>query len=353
MINSSAFTGVGRTLTRREFLRACGVSLAGIMLPFPKIHRSNIVIPNNDELLGRVTFPGHRIFREPDPDSKVLEEMTLDSLWEITSATISQNENWANRIWYELDRRGYAHSSRIQPVRNRLNPTDTTIPEDGCLGEVTVPFVDAYKSMEAGSAIVYRFYYASTFWILSRVLDPAGSVWYELLDDRWYQSFFIPAETMRLVPESELTAISPDVSPEDKLLKVDLLSQMMWAYEGEEMVFMARISSGIRMEEGGFATPKGHYRTIRKRPCRHMANSANAFGSGFDLPGVPWVSYFTSDGVAFHGAYWHNDFGNPHSHGCINMAPQDAKWVYRWTMPTVPADQYFFSGKDGTRVIVQ
>jgi lipoprotein-anchoring transpeptidase ErfK/SrfK len=67
---------------------------------------------------------------------------------------------------------------------------------------------------------------------------------------------------------------------------------------------------------------------------------------------VPWVSYFTSNGVAFHGTYWHNAFGVPHSHGCINMTPQAAKWVYRWTTPFVPPDQYYYGDGTGTRVMI-
>ena len=72
--------------------------------------------------------------------------------------------------------------------------------------------------------------------------------------------------------------------------------------------------------------------------------------SGFDLPGVPWVLYITEGGLSFHGTYWHNDFGRPRSHGCINISPQAAKWLYRWTTPVVkPGDVYAYEGK-GTKV---
>ncbi|MCJ7696166.1 MAG: L,D-transpeptidase, partial [Anaerolineaceae bacterium] len=93
-------------------------------------------------------------------------------------------------------------------------------------------------------------------------------------------------------------------------------------------------------------------RTTRKRPCRHMFAEASDFGSGFDLPGVPWVSYITGNGVAFHGAYWHNDYGTPRSHGCINMAPDAARWIYLWTMPSVPVDKHYYEEPDGTLVRV-
>ncbi|MBI3176443.1 MAG: L,D-transpeptidase [Chloroflexi bacterium] len=55
--------------------------------------------------------------------------------------------------------------------------------------------------------------------------------------------------------------------------------------------------------------------------------------NGYDLPGVPWVSYFAGNGAALHGTYWHNDFGTPKSAGCINLRPQDARWLFRWTLP--------------------
>ena len=51
----------------------------------------------------------------------------------------------------------------------------------------------------------------------------------------------------------------------------------------------------------------------------------------YDLPGVPWTMYFTYDGAAIHGAYWHNDFGAQHSHGCVNLPPDKAEQLYDWT----------------------
>jgi hypothetical protein len=341
-----------KMMDRREFLQLCGVGLLGVALPQPALRYVEKAADITNDLLGRITLNGHKLYAEPNFGATVLEEMPQDTLMTITGTTIDGDTSLPNRIWYQLDGGGYAHSGRVQPVRRKLNPVDTTIPEDGCLGEVTVPFVDAYSSMELGRQVIYRFYYASTFWVTDRVEDEQGKVWYELLDDKFYRPFYVPANVIRLVPDAELTAISPDVRAEDKSIVVDLATQMVTAYEKDQVVFMSRISSGVRLPEGGFATPRGLFRTTRKRPCRHMSNPANAYGSGFDLPGVPWVSYFTSDGVAFHGAYWHNNYGVPSSHGCINMTPEAAKWIYRWTSPTVPPENYYYSGA-GTRVVVQ
>lgn len=52
------------------------------------------------------------------------------------------------------------------------------------------------------------------------------------------------------------------------------------------------------------------------------------------LAGVPWCSFFTTEGHAFHGTYWHDDFGTRHSHGCVNMKNEDARWLFRWSRPT-------------------
>lgn len=72
--------------------------------------------------------------------------------------------------------------------------------------------------------------------------------------------------------------------------------------------------------------------------------------SGFDLPGVPWVQYITKSGISFHGTFWHNDYGRPRSHGCINMTCSAAKWLYRWSAPNVAFNKEFSYGGVGTKV---
>lgn len=343
-----------KQFSRRDFLRSCVMGMAGLMLPknlvgnpFPKFSKNSA-----DHVLGRVTRTGQMLFQQPDAESKALVELLIDDLLSITGIRISESDSSQNRIWYEIGRKGFAHSRYIQPVDNLKNNTNTRIPQNGCLGEITVPFVDAFRQMDKNSQLVYRLYYASTYWVAGREEDRLGNVWYKLLDDRYYNHFYVPAVSLRLVPASELLPISPKVPWEEKRIEVNLGAQTMKAYEGDNVVFMSRISSGVRTREGGFSTPTGYYRTTLKRPCRHMAYPSDDTYTGFDLPGVPWVSYFTSKGVAFHGTYWHNDFGVPHSHGCINLTPEAARWVYLWTTPAVPPKEYVYSDNHGTRVII-
>ena len=64
--------------------------------------------------------------------------------------------------------------------------------------------------------------------------------------------------------------------------------------------------------------------------------SGGSTGGGWDLPGVGWTSLFIGNGVAIHATYWHNNYGEPMSRGCVNARPEDSKWIFRWTQPVVP-----------------
>lgn len=335
-------------------MKFCSLGMAGLLLPTNLLTRLDVTgaARRKERLFGRVIQNRYPLYEALSVESDVIRELALDSIYEITGVSICEDDASANRTWYELDG-GYVHSKRIQPVRMQFNSPAPIIPSNGCLGEITIPYVDAFSSVDENRRVLYRFYYASTFWVMDRLTDENGGAWYQLLDDRFNTKFYVPAYYVRLVPNKELTPLSPRVPFEEKTLVIDLAKQSLKAFEGEKIVNMFRISSGMRSEEGGFATPKGVFRTTSKRPCRHMFLPPSEFGTGYDLHGVPWVSYFTVEGVGFHGTYWHNDYGVPHSHGCINMNPQAAKWVYRWTTPVVPPGKYFYSGHESTRVVVQ
>ena len=78
-----------------------------------------------------------------------------------------------------------------------------------------------------------------------------------------------------------------------------------------------------------------------------MTDNINAY----ELPGVPWVCFFDQNGVAFHGTYWHDNFGYKMSHGCVNMLMEEAKWLYRWVLPETEASSWETRGY-GTSVHV-
>ena len=183
----------------------------------------------------------------------------------------------------------------------------------------------------------YRLYYETVHWVTGSVTATDKSIWYRLLDDKFDQYYYVPASHIRILSNEELTPLSPNVPDEGKHVEVHLDEQLLLASENRQIVFATSISTGGKRLSGKYTTPVGDFITYHKRPTRHMA-AGDIASNGFDLPGVPWVLYITEGGISFHGTYWHNDYGHPHSHGCINMTPQAAKWLFRWTRPTVPPE---------------
>ena len=108
---------------------------------------------------------------------------------------------------------------------------------------------------------------------------------------------------------------------------VSLGAQRLWAYEGEEMVLTTLVSTGTA-ETPEVATPVGQWRISVKLPLETMEGVAN--GEAYRVEDVPHVMYFTDEGHALHGTYWHNNFGTPMSHGCVNLPLDVAAWMYGW-----------------------
>lgn len=301
-----------------------------------------------DTLQGRIIDRTLWSYEEPDRKSKRKKLYWRDLTFRITNTTISDDETAYNRVWYEVGEGGYVYSGGVQPVRTVLNEPQL-VSLNGALGEVSVPFTDAHLEADPDSEVVYRLYYETVHWITASAVLSDGSVWYALLDDKFDRQYFAPAEHIRLIPDDELTPLSPGVSEADKRIEVRLNDQLALAYEKGRLVFATRAATGGRLRSGTYTTPIGDYITYHKRPTRHMA-AGDLASSGFDLPGVPWVIYIKDNGTSFHGTYWHNDYGRPRSHGCINLTPQAAKWLFRWTIPTVPPNKPLVYGYVGTRV---
>ena len=322
----------------------------GIFLPNLSLH-----LPPEDEfdnLLGRVI--DHIVWAHDEPNSKSRRSKLYwhDLVVPITNTTVSDDESAYNRVWYQVEDGSYVYSGNIQPVRTILNEPQQ-IPLRGALGEVSVPYTDAYLEADTNAEVIYRLYYETVHWVSASAISLLdGSIWYSLLDDKFKQYYYVPAKHIRLLSNEELAPLSPQVPSENKRVEVRLDDQLLLAYENGQVVFAARISTGGKRLSGRYTTPIGDFITYHKRPTRHMA-AGDIASNGFDLPGVPWVLYITEGGISFHGTYWHNDYGRPHSHGCINLTPQAAKWLYRWTTPTVAPDKQLAYGHVGTWVEIK
>ncbi|WP_437290947.1 L,D-transpeptidase [Sorangium sp. So ce406] len=124
-----------------------------------------------------------------------------------------------------------------------------------------------------------------------------------------------------------------------KWIDISIRRQILVAYEGTRPVFAALISSG----RSGMADPEETDATVRGSfyiHAKHVSTTMDGddeASEAFDLRDVPYTQYF-HEGYALHGAYWHDEFGKARSHGCINLAPADAAWLFEWTEPAVPPE---------------
>ena len=106
-----------------------------------------------------------------------------------------------------------------------------------------------------------------------------------------------------------------------KWVDVNLTTQTMVAYEGQTPVYSSRVSSGVY-----HPTVMGTYRIYAKYTSTKMTGGTPGIDY-YNIPNVPYTMYFYS-GYALHGAYWHNNFGNPMSHGCVNLPVDVSKWMF-------------------------
>jgi hypothetical protein len=302
---------------------------------------------------GRVLEGSIIVYDIPSTKGNKMQTYWRDRVIPITGVTLCSDplDESHNRVWYQIGEEGYAHSGSIQPVRTIHNPVQEEIPEGGVLAEVTVPFTDAHWKLGPDEPVAYRFYYQTTYWVIRTVHDAYGEPWYVVLDDKWEYTFYVPAIHLRILPAEEISPLSPHIPALFKHIEVFLPEQVLIAYEYDDPIYMARVATGGKFRDGNYETPTGRREIFRKRPSRHMARG-NMAANGYDLPGVPWNSYITEDGIAIHGTYWHNNYGRPRSHGCINLSPKAAQWLYRWTMPVVPPDQSHVYEPGGTAVDV-
>ena len=345
-------------ISRRDFLKYSALYSAGLWMAgsrasskFAGLQRAETDVSK----LGRVLFDDISVFAQPNPDSQVLKTLMFNDLVEYRYEQAVENSHPLKEIWCRLTDNGYVLYKYLQPVENQINERVMDIPSGGQLAEITVPFttavVDQYKQNQRVKED-QMFFYGSTHWIYGLGKDEAGTYYYKVQEDRWEDSFYVDATHMRLITEDELAPTSTTGDQTKKVIRINLNDQYLVAYENERPVFMSALSSGQLTGDVDLTTPQGNFIVNYKRPSRHMVHTDRISINDNELYGVPWVSYFTDSGIAFHGTYWHNDFSQPNSHGCINLPIPAARWIYLWTQPVVPPREKKYVSNSGTRVEV-
>jgi lipoprotein-anchoring transpeptidase ErfK/SrfK len=326
------------TISRREFLKLGGLSLGSLaFLPTMKP-----LAGFDDSILVRVATNSVSVYSRPSDKSSIISTWYRDELIHVYEE-VTVDEPVHNPVWYRVWG-GYIHRARLQRVKILFNEALPSLDiREGYrrLVEVTVPYTETWRTSQAygWQKLGFRLYYGSVHWAEAIEEGPTGEPWYRIYDDLTGFPYFVDPLHVRPVPLEDMAPISPEIPLEKKRIEVNLTTQTLAAYENEAQVLKTTISSGIpngpRGADGlSTKTPQGEFRILDKMPNKHMGNG-NLFADAddYELPGVPWTLFFTAQGHAFHGTYWHQNFGVPMSRGCINMRTGEANWLFRWSLP--------------------
>ena len=363
---------MNQNLSRRDFLRIAGLGLGALAFrPRKAFDLEYFSSPKRlpqfpaSDIIGRVLEPGIDLRNQPTNDETVntsIAKLNADTLVEWGRQVVGNVIGGLTNQRYVETPQGYIYSSVLQPTRNLPNTPISEMPagQSGFWAEVTVPYIDlAHEGVVASpwmqDHIAYNFpprlYFGQVVWI-DQVRTGNGFAeyrWNEGANGHGYgygasgEFYWADGAGLKVLTEADVAPINPDVDPNEKRIDANLDFQTLSCYEGTNEVYFCRISSGLGYDPSTgqasdkLATPVGNLLTHWKIVSLNM--TAGTFQSGYSTPAVPWNTMISGDGVAIHGAFWHNAFGEKRSHGCINVTPEDAKWIFRWTTPYVSLAQ--------------
>lgn len=364
-----------RFFTRRDFIKLAGLGMGA--MSFPPLsagqagHRWEVFsqpkrLPQfpASAIIGRVTESDVDIRSRPTNDPNLntsIGKLGADSLVEWNREALGNVIGGLTNQRYVETPQGYVYGSVVQPTRNLPNAPVSELPNgQGFWAEVTVPYVDLAHEGQVASPwlqdhITYNFpprlYYGQVVW-MDQVRAGNGFPEYRWNEDAYghgygygaYGEFFwADGAAFKILTDEDVSPIHPEVDPNEKTISVDLDYQTLSCFEGAREVFFCRISSGKRYDPvtgvvtDEYATPIGTLFTHWKIISKNM--TAGTVGAGYSTPAVPWCTFISGEGIAIHGAFWHNAFGERRSHGCVNVSTEDAKWIFRWTTPYINLSQ--------------
>jgi lipoprotein-anchoring transpeptidase ErfK/SrfK len=177
---------------------------------------------------------------------------------------------------------------------------------------------DSYTAPSFGARTTGKTYLRANKIQVYETVKAEGFFWYKISPEEWVNSQKARVVTLRPTPAEGVQA--------NRWIELDLFQQTIMAYEDGQLLFATIMASGL----DPFFTQPGVFTIYQKKPLETMQGSFEADKSDFYyLEDVPWTMYY-DQARAIHTAYWHTYFGYPQSHGCINLSPGDAKWLFEW-----------------------
>jgi hypothetical protein len=232
-------------VSRRDFLKLGGAFLGGLALtPFLPALRGF-----DDSPLVRITTNEIPVYAEPNYDAAIIGTWKRDQLVQVYREVVSDTPGW-NPVWYRVWgdplSPGYIHRAFTQRTRVRFNTPFTAEQLGGRrIAEVTVPYSQSLRWSGGAWVDQYRLYYESAHWVVGVEDGPDGQRWYRLVDELLEIETLVLAAHMRVIPDDELTPITPEIPLEGKRIDVDRRTQTLTAFEYDQPVFTTRVSTGM------------------------------------------------------------------------------------------------------------
>lgn len=269
------------------------------------------------------------------PGGRLLETRQGEGIW---LAVYEEREGW-----YRVGPGQWVPSTQLyltQPSQLRgVDFRATALPAS--VGWVTSEALNVRR----GPGIQYRVLRQLERYALVHILEEArasdGALWYRVDEGAWVHSGLIGRVKSAGRPQG--------VGADERWIEVDLSQQVLMAHQGDEMVYATLVATGLPR----WRTVEGLFRIWVKAQSAKMSGGSREEGDYYWLGEVPWIMYF-HQGYGLHGAYWHDAFGAPRSHGCVNLSPYDAWWLFRFASPPAAGGNWTLSteASPGTWVYV-
>ena len=272
-------------------------------------------------------------------DKKPVRYLDGGFIWVSLESPLAINSG--NFTWYYINQNEFVQADYLSffPVSTFKGINTKEHPLDGNYGWLVL---DTYTSSTPGKQeyIDGELIEKHTFVKIVDIKFVNGQKWLKLAANKW-----IDGRRVALITHPQRPSKVP---VGEKWIDINLYEQVLEAFEGDRLIYATLISSGLPE----FETPTGLFRIWGKVQMAKMSGGKKGVDYYF-LEDVPYHMYFSA-GVAMHGAYWHDNFGMKQSHGCVNLAPRDAYWLFNWTLPKTPKKRFIKASRSnpGTYVYV-
>ncbi len=291
-------------------------------------NENEIPLWEREEKLNEVTLEDLRKDRDEVLASRMMKGFYI---------AIDKTFKWDKRTWYKTTKGLITPADRFYQTAGsdfhgvEIDGEDVTLPIGWVFGgRKSAPTyeIDTETNKRKAKGSIKKFSAVPLQYIYHRI----GKIdYFQMKDGDWIRDRHIRMTTPGKRPE--------EVGPHERWIDVDISEQTLVVFEGDRPVYATLISSGkhSRNKEKDHSTPRGMWRIREKHIASTMDGDGSAAGDlPYSIEDVPYIMYFHKS-YATHGAFWHRNYGVQMSHGCVNMAPLDAKWVFFYADPQLPA----------------